>query len=364
MGYKDLAVRLLSAKEDCRRACVGLDGFVDRILRIVDQRFDASHVTFVQTLKDYGQTIASAAGLSLNVEIVPELSKYGGNGPIMAGALASLGCGVSCIGAMGYPELAEEFFPLKQKAALYSFAQPAATDSYEFADGKIISSMLDSLNRLDWEQIVSRLGIQDITMLFDQADLIALNNWTMIPAMTQIWAHLQSEILPNLSARSRILFFDLADPSKRTKSDLQEMLAVLQGFAPFGRVVLSCNQREAMLLAAAAGIDADAVPLQALCRLLQRATGVYCMSIHTLQAAYAATSDTFGEADGFYTPAPKLSVGGGDHFNAGFMFGLLHGSSLSEALITGSAVSGYYVRTGRSPSLEELAAFLSHKEEN
>lgn len=359
MGYEELASRLLSVGKEHLSACIGIDGFIDRILRVVDQRLDAFHATYIQTLHDYGQRISSASSLSLNVEIVPELSKYGGNGPIMAGALASLGCGVSCIGALGYPDLAEEFLPLREMASLYSFAQPAITDSYEFTDGKLISSMLDSLNTLHWERISSRVGMPTLLQLFEQSDLIAVNNWTMIPAMTQIWVHLQEEVFPKLSRRRRILFFDLADPSKRAATDLQEMQRVLQKFSSFGSVVLSCNQREADLLAMAVGMDPNAFPPLSLCRQLRQAMGIYCVSIHTLQNAYASSEDADGTAEGFFTPSPRISVGGGDHFNAGFAFSLLHHFPLPNALTLGRAVSGYYVRTGSSPSLDELAAFLT-----
>ena len=359
MTHKELANWLLAIDPSQKQACIGLDGFVDRILRVVDQRLDTSQVTYVQTLADYGKKLIAAAGLSLNVEMIPQAIKYGGNGPLMAGALASMGSAVGCIGSMGYPDVAKEFVPLQQKAAVYSFAEPASTDSYEFEDGKIIASVLDSLNRLDWEAVVSRIGFQTLYTLLEQADLIAMNNWTMIPSMSQIWKHLQQEILPELSGRRRIFFFDLADPSKRTEADLQEALTILRGFTPFGRVILSCNQREAIRLASVMGIDAGALSLSVLCRELQKALQLQCLSIHTLKNAYAFEAETDFEAAGFYTPAPKISIGGGDHFNAGFAFGMMHGLLLSDALTLGSAVSGAYVRSGRSPERKELATFLA-----
>lgn len=359
MTHKELADWLLSIHPMQKQACIGLDGFVDRVLRVVDQRLDTSQVTYVRTLADYGQKLIAAAGLSLNVEMIPQMKKYGGNGPLMAGALASMGSAVCCIGSMGYPDVAKEFAPLQQTAAVYSFAEPASTDSYEFEDGKIIASVLDSLNRLDWELAVSRIGSQTLYTLLDQADLIAMNNWTMIPSMSQIWTHLQQEILPELSARRRILFFDLADPSKRTETDLKEALTILQGFTPFGRVVLSCNQREAVRLASVVGINAGMLSLPALCQELQKALRLQCLSIHTLKNAYAFEAGTGFEATGFYTPAPKISIGGGDHFNAGFAFGMMHGLPLSDALTLGSTVSGVYVRSGRSPVREEIASFLA-----
>lgn len=84
-------------------ACIGLDGFVDRIIRVVDKRRSAGECSYVRTLADYGRLISDASGFSLNVELICEKSQLGGNGPIMAYALARLGRDVSCIGAFGLP---------------------------------------------------------------------------------------------------------------------------------------------------------------------------------------------------------------------------------------------------------------------
>ena len=45
----------------------------------------------VERLSDLGARIAAAAGLGTNMELVVERVKLGGNGPIMANALAALG---------------------------------------------------------------------------------------------------------------------------------------------------------------------------------------------------------------------------------------------------------------------------------
>ena len=236
-------------------ACIGLDGFVDRIIRVVDKRRSAGECSYVRTLADYGRLISDASGFSLNVELICEKSQLGGNGPIMAYALARLGSDVSCIGAFGLPRPAAEFEKLEKLARLYSLSEPARTDDYEFDDGKIIASTLNS-----WNAITEKLPPEQICALFDEADVIALNNWTMIPAMTGIWKRIQSDTLPSLSDKERLYFIDMADPGKRTDADIAEALRVMAGFERFGRTVLSCNHREAIQLAGA--LELSAPPLQ------------------------------------------------------------------------------------------------------
>ena len=48
------------------KALMGLDGFVDQILHVVETREDADNYTRMKTLKEFGDKISKAAGLSTN----------------------------------------------------------------------------------------------------------------------------------------------------------------------------------------------------------------------------------------------------------------------------------------------------------
>src|SRR6186713_1178741 len=86
-------------------AFIGLDGFVDEILHVVDKRESAEKFVRLPTIARYAERLAAAAGKSTNVELVTQLTKLGGNGPIMANALAGLGLPVTYLGNLGYPNL-------------------------------------------------------------------------------------------------------------------------------------------------------------------------------------------------------------------------------------------------------------------
>src|SRR4051812_19024726 len=73
------------------RATVGLDGFVDEIIAVVDKRQDKEKYEPVKTIDRLAEKIQKAAGQSSNYELVVTQRKLGGNGPIMANALACLG---------------------------------------------------------------------------------------------------------------------------------------------------------------------------------------------------------------------------------------------------------------------------------
>jgi hypothetical protein len=61
---------------------------------------------------------------------------------------------------------------------------------------------------------------------------------------------------------------------------------------------------------------------------------------------------------GLYTPKPRITTGAGDHFNAGFCLGKLLGFTDHLALLVGVTNSGHYVRTGQSPTVDQLVQQL------
>jgi hypothetical protein len=65
------------------KAVIGLDGFVDSIIRVVDRRDSSETFSVVPTITDFAERIERAAGKSTNIELLVERVKLGGNGPIM-----------------------------------------------------------------------------------------------------------------------------------------------------------------------------------------------------------------------------------------------------------------------------------------
>src|SRR4051812_36867493 len=103
-------------------AFVGLDGFVDEIIHAVDKRFDSQNFMRLPTIASMAERVAGAAGKSTNIEMVTQRTKLGGNGPIMANALASLGLQVTYVGALGYPNRHPVFEAFAKRADVHSIA--------------------------------------------------------------------------------------------------------------------------------------------------------------------------------------------------------------------------------------------------
>jgi sugar/nucleoside kinase (ribokinase family) len=343
------------------KAMIGLDGFVDEIIAVVDKRTSFNEYSAIKNIAELGQKILNAAGQSSNYELVVKQMKLGGNGPIMANALASLGLAVTYIGGLGYPGLHAVFQEMAGRAKVISIAEPGHTDALEFEDGKLMLGKITALDDVNWDNLMARVGKEKLSQFVDESVLFGFVNWTMLPHMSDIWEKLRTEIMPKASKKPRKFFVDLADPEKRTHKDIEEALKILTKFQGAVDVILGLNLKEAIEIASVLGLPAAVnaeAAIEETARAIRQKMGIYCCVIHPRSGAAAATAEASAKFTGPFVKQPKISTGAGDHFNAGFSLGQVLGFNLEESLCTGVGTSGYYVRNGASPTAGQLAAFV------
>ncbi|MDD3170106.1 MAG: PfkB family carbohydrate kinase [Eubacteriales bacterium] len=359
---------LLEQPAGPQKVFVGLDGFVDEIIHVVDVRFSSDSYQRIPTIQGYADRIARGSGMSTNIELVSQQIKMGGNGPILANALLNYSVDVTYMGAVGFPELDPAFHALSRCGSIICLSPPAETDALEFNDGKIIASKLTALNAVTWENIRSHCTFPQLIELFDECNYLVFSNWSMILGMNQIWEEFLKTVAPGIHTSGKTVFFDLADPEKRTKEDLQIALSHIASFTKAGfRVTLSMNLKEACEISEALGKvipDYQTAETKDLLYFLSVKLGIYCIVIHLTDRACCLHNGSFYEVPGPYCREPKLTTGAGDNFNAGFLYGMIQEFSFVDCLYLGCATSGFYVRNARSPVIQELIGFLTLWKEN
>ena len=342
-------------------AFVGLDGFVDDILRVVDKRESAEKFTEMSTIPQLAQRIDAAAGKSTNLEVVSRMTKLGGNGPIMSNALASFGIRVTYLGILGYPNLHPVFQDFARRAEVHSIAEPGYTDALEFDDGKVMVGKHASLKEVTWANVQARYGKEPFIAKFGSADLVGFVNWTMLPYMSDVWDAVLNEVCPGLTGPRRRMFFDLADPEKRTQADLRRALDLIVKFQKHFDVTLGLNEKEANEVAAVLGLPDNAHEVDAITSLAMSIAArlpIDSLVVHPTRYGVAVTRGIPSVVKGLFTLKPRITTGAGDHFNAGFCLGKLLGLDNAQALLVGVTNSGHYVRTAESPGVEQLARTL------
>lgn len=367
MNYRKQTLEELAAKSSTlstKTSLVGFDGFVDKIISVVDKRTgQGDQFTAIPTIAEFGARISAAAGRSTNLELFPRMEKLGGNGPIMANALSAAGLGVKYIGALGESAIHPVFEEFARRTSAISVCDPGITHALEFQDGKIMLGTMASLDHLTFDRILRKMGEGAFLDCLSKADLVALVNWTMIPNMTGIFQSLVDRAFPNFGyLEGRTFFFDLADPEKRPGHELLAVLRLLKRFRAHGHVILGLNLKEALQADAVLGgqhPDISPEGLQHLAARIRQETEVNTVVIHPTDSAACANKDGTWWVKGPYCEKPLITTGAGDHFNAGFSLGTVLGLTPPACLTLATTFSGHYVRTARSPGLGDAANFIA-----
>lgn len=355
---------------------VGFDGFVDSIIHAVDKRFSDRPEDYspFKTIDQFSRRVGAAAGKSANIELVVKEDRFGGNGPLMAGALGCAGAGVTYIGAVGKESDPRSLHPIfggfaKLCRVVESVAPPAHTDALEFDDGKIMLGRPQNVRAIDWRSLCDSLGRENLVGALRRAQLIGIVNWVMMPGVESIWKGMCEEVFPPgmRGEAGRKIFLDLADPTRRPDADIANALTLIARLDQSVPTTLGLNLSEAQRVASVLGLSVLKVDsgrelgdstLEG-ARAIRGALGIDCVVIHPREGAAASTVQAAEWFDGPFIENPRLSTGAGDHFNAGFALGRLLDMDIGQSLAVGCATSGAYVRDAQSPSAERLIEFLS-----
>ncbi len=347
---------------ESKRAFIGFDGFVDRVIRPVKSEQEGNQVYF-SDITEFASYLKEAAGKSAQVEVTVQEVKLGGNAPIMANAMGSMGLQNTLMASMGQPDIHESFNDLHLNCRKVSVIRPGFTDAFEFRDGKIMFSDVSAFHDLDWEYLQERIGKDQLIQFFKQSDLVALVDWSNLKNGTTLWQGVAKDILPKLSSPPAHYFFDLADPSRKTMRDIQKVTGIIHGFTEFGDVTLGINENEACkLYGYLSGKKANYTDqdngLSKIGQYLYDYINPDCLLIHPVDKTILVTGENVQVLEGRYIKEPVISTGAGDNLNAGYCLGKMAGFSTPECAVLGMAASGCYVKYGKSPDINILCTYL------
>jgi len=343
-----------------QKVTAGFDGFIDTIASVIKTKEDGQQPVMFGNINEFGNYIVAKNGSSFSLELQQKTVKAGGNMPILSNALGNMGIKVNCIGAFGYPQIHSVFKQLSPLCSMYSFAEPGMCTAYEFQDGKIMMASMDSLNNTGWENVKEIIGLEKIIQLFKESSLLCMVNWSEIDTATDIWTGILTEVVTkHSSSKKQTAFFDLSDFSKRSHAAVKKALDLIKIFSSYCNVIVSLNRNEASLLykilcnnsttdLTIAGNEIFAVLQPEL------------LIIHSSKETIAFTKDELYKVASFFTESPVISTGAGDNFNAGFCAACLLQLDAELSVILASAVSGCYIRSGISPSINDIIHFLEN----
>jgi hypothetical protein len=350
------APQILAAK----KIAAGFDGFVDSVVRVVNFKTEENGPVYFNTINEFGNYISAKSGSGSSLESHEQVLKLGGNMPIMANAMAQMGCYINCVGAFGTPTVVPAFAQMHARCSLYSYTNPGFTTAMEFTDGKIMLAQMTDLNYADWSSIRDAIGLNQLKDIYADADLVCLVNWSEPDHSNHMWQGLINDVLTHQPKQpQRRFFFDLSDCSKRPSTAIASAIQLIQQFTAFGKVILSLNRNEAGILYKTLFNTAAPDELKVTGDKLFTALNIHTLIIHNSKLSAAWDAEGMYESQPVYIAEPRFSTGAGDNFNAGYCIATLLGLNAELSLIVANATSNRYITTGISPGLAELNAYIS-----
>lgn len=342
-------------------AVMGFDACIDNITRVIKEK-DQSHISYFDTVKEFGTYVASKEHKSCGLDLRTRISKIGGNMPITANALGALGFDVNCIGTFGWPDIMPVFKKMSPNCNLTTIGETVITTALEFDDAKIMMCDLQPYESLNWETLKNNIGIDNLTELFRNKQLTCFLNWSEIENSGDIWKGILNDVLPNVRMIKKQKFFcDFSDCSRKPEHEIAGVIKLLGQLQKYYDVHLSLNQNEAELVAKALKIEPTLEMAILLSRIASAIPGITVI-IHRTQDAWIIQKEEIVSAPTFFIQKPVLLTGAGDNFNAGYCFALLHDLCLKDSVILANACAGFYVKNGFSADVISLIQFLEEFE--
>lgn len=339
-----------------KKILLGFDAFIDQKIEVVDKRHSTDSYQVFPTIGDLGQWIQSRSGRSGLKELIYHESEAGGCSVNLADALSEL-----CEDVSVYANFSKErdidpvFAELAGKVKLHNTGMnPGLTQAWEFQDGKLMFVHTDHLADFNLDLIKTNLPKWPYKTECEIAEAIVLTNWALYPHMTSVWEYL-NETVWSKASKQNFIFIDLAEISSRKTEEILAMANFLQTIKK--PLVLSLNGNEAKTLLSAFDIEmaVNAEDFLEAAVLLREKLNIAEVGIHLRDRCCLANETESISLEGPLCEKPKKSTGAGDRFNAGYLSGKLLSLSSEKTLRLASALSGSFVRLGRSPDIEELA---------
>lgn len=344
------------AQPNQKTITLGFDGCSDSICRAVRKK-DRETVEFFETMAEFGDYLSSKSGVSCSIELDESIRKPGGNCAIFANAVSECGVNTSVIGLFGKNQINEVFDGMREKCELYSYGNNAIAMSLEFKDGKAMLSPNVKMEHDAWAQIVACIGEEKLETVFADADMLALVNWSELEYASCLWEKLYA-YLAQTPDKSKEIFVDLADCSRRSKADIREMLGILEQLATVRTVVLSLNENEAMEVGKML-FSEEISDYRQLCGRLGNEIAVAGIVLHSCKDCHSCIGHKIYSLPTQFNEAPKLLTGAGDNFNAGYALGRLCGAPSDVCNVYGNAMSSYYIMHGESPNIMQLKEHIT-----
>lgn len=343
------------------KALIGFDGFIIEHLNAVKSGNNLNDYTKIHSLKEFNILAVQSALSGVSLELVPIKFNPGGNGPAMSSSLTSYGFDLTYIGPLGLPNIHPAFKELSNHCEIFSLGEPAVQEIINFSNEKLYITKNESLRKINWKLLKEKIDINKLILLFESSSIIGLTNWSMIPEMNNIFQGIIHEIIPYISSKERIAFFNLGEINNCSKNNLTEAIKLLKEFSTKYKIILGLEKKAAYELANILKLNTSHYfHLKELALSISTLLDLDYITIHDEKECIAVYNKEYYHSYCPYINKAVYPTDSNDNFYAGFCLGVLLKLPVHLCLVLASASYAYYAKTKKNPTVKELIDFLHH----
>lgn len=312
------------------------DGSVDHFCTVVEDGAGS-----LETRDAFGHEIlGDRSSFSFDIET----TEPGGQAVNTAKQLHALGGSVTCYGHLDAPIF--ESLPFDT----VSMGSPALVYVFGFGDRDVM--FVEGSEVAEWTLAdVRRVG--ELSDVFT-GDAICCSNWGSVEGLEDAFHQLSDTDVPRVP-----FVFDPGDIVGRGPDEIGALLDAVTALQDTFDVVYSANRQEVRTTAAplSGPFDDDLARLAA----IREETGIAAAVMHARDEAAVVTRDERLRVGNYRVERPVRHTGGGDRFTGGIGHALACGWEWDLALACGNACAVYYVESGSTGGVDDIAAFLEEQ---
>jgi len=342
-----------------KRVFVGFDGYIDRLVRL--RKNQNIPPDYFKSVGEFSGFVTNYANQSADINVRRIGEKLGGNGPILADALARKGVPLACVGAFGYPALEKIYEPLSDICNLISVEETGFTFILEFEDGKLMFGDSDSFYNITWGRLEEIIGHSGLFELLDECDMLCFANWSALFESNDLLEGI-IRTARTISSKPRSIFFDIADPAPKTPAQFGELFRLMGQAREKFEVILGLNPKEALIAYNHFFSEQEAAYADSLAEKLLDEMPVDELVVHSIDYALAGRKNgTLCQSPNDSVAMPAVLAGGGDNFNSGYCLGKLLDLNPELCACLGNLAATIYVASGKASSVPDIIELIEKR---
>lgn len=213
-----------------------------------------------------------------------------------------------------------------------------------------------------WSALKGDLMIEDLKMLIGNSQIVEFKNWSDVQNASDIWDNLRRNVIKGLKRNDFEFVFFLGDTAKKFAFEVDEFLDTISDYSLHGRVTLILEEQIVTNLCGMLYGWDEYIRNSTLPGLCEKGRSVFdLINIdHLIIDSFPATLSFSRERQIEITAGKTVGVSksNGNHFDTGYILGLLLKMDAPHSIALGQAVSGLYAGNEYQPDSRMLLSYI------